>query len=723
MTNKTARTWGSTLDSVVVYAQGAVCRRLVRGSMPPDARLRVTGLPRSLDPGSLRARVLNAPGVRVTEARVEVEAEPLGAGTPDALRREVVRLREECAAAQGRRERQLGLIEEVRGLHPVPPERRRGDPHRRTPVDAWLELAEFVDARLTRLHARLVELEEAQRLVEHELSVAVDRLDRASTDAPSAHVETTVCAVLTLDGTTDAEEPAPEREPELELELELEYAVPGAVWVPAYRLAHRQGEGSGRLVLRASVAQRTGEDWTGVRVALATADLRRRTDLPKLRSLRIGRRQPAPAPSGWREPPAGLADLFAGYAAAGPRPAPAFVPAAGARPAVGAGSALPGRPVPPPPPPVAVPVPVPAALSAPPPAPQGYGAPPAAFPVPGGADGGFGAAVPSPAQPARSRAAGRPGGGGAGFAAPAAAMASAPIAPAAPGGAPPPPPTPPTGPPRPSGAELDYAALVLCGPDEQGGRRGRLFPDAPSDPVAAEHRRRAEAVAALPLPGHAVRPRESAGSFDHRFDAAARADIPSDGTWHTVTVGEIPVGLRTEYLCVPSVEQTVYATLVLSNATDQALLAGPVEVTVDGEFLLTAALPTLAPGGVRRVGLGPAEGIAVTRRTNLHESTAGLRGNTTVLDHRVHVELANRLAGPVTVEVRERVPVTTEPDVRIEERADWTAPEEGAGPEHHAPGTRIWRVDLPAGATTALDGGYEIRIPAGKGLVGGNRRS
>ncbi|MEU8844422.1 DUF4140 domain-containing protein, partial [Streptomyces roseus] len=97
MANKTARTWGSTLDSVVVYAQGAVCRRLVRATVPPDGRVRVGGLPRSLDPGSLRVRVLNAPGVRVTEARVEVGAEPLGSGEPDALRREVVRLREECA--------------------------------------------------------------------------------------------------------------------------------------------------------------------------------------------------------------------------------------------------------------------------------------------------------------------------------------------------------------------------------------------------------------------------------------------------------------------------------------------------------------------------------------------------------------------------------------------------------------------------------------------------
>ncbi|MGJ5803739.1 DUF4139 domain-containing protein [Streptomyces europaeiscabiei] len=706
MSAESAQRWGSTLDSVVVYAQGAVCRRLARGIVPPDGRVRVTGLPRSLDPGSLRVRVLGAPGIRVTEARVDVEAEPLGTGTTDELRREVDRLRDEYAAARGRRDRQSSLIEEVRALHPVPPARKREDPHRRTPVDAWLELADFVDERLAGLHARLVELEEALHHVEHEFTVAADRLARASTDAPSAYVETTVCAVLTLDGADDAEP---------EVEVELEYGVPGAVWVPTYRLTHRQGEGTGRLVLRASVAQRTGEDWTGVRIALATADLRRRTDLPRLRSIRIGRRQPAPAPSGWREPPAGLADLFTGYEAVGPRPATTAAPAAavvGSATVGAAGgfasTAVVSGPVPPPPPP---------------PASQGYGGPAAAAPAPGAAYGpaptSFGGEMAAFAQPAPSRPAGRARTGGSSF-----AGAPAPMAPAAPGrAAPPPPPAPVAGPPQPSDAELDYAALVLCGPDEYGGRRGRLFPDSPYDPVAAEYRRRAEAVAALPLPGQAVRPRESAGSFDHRFDATARADIPSDGTWHTVTVGEIPVGLRTEYLCVPSVEQTVYATLVLSNATDQALLAGPVEVTVDDDFLLTASLPTLAPGGVRRVGLGPAEGIRVTRRTNLHESTSGLRNNTTVLDHRVHVELANRLAGPVTVEVRERVPVTSEPGVRIDERADWTTPEEGTGPDHHAPGTRVWRVDLPAGSTAALDGGYEIRIPTGKALAGGNRRS
>ncbi|MGW0330763.1 DUF4139 domain-containing protein [Streptomyces sp. NPDC003011] len=721
--------WASTLDAVVVYAQGALCSRMARGTVPPNGRVRVTGLPRAMDPGSLRVRVIGASGVRSTEVRVETDAEPLDTGTADALRREAERLRDQHAAARGRRDRQLNLIREVTALHPVPPTRRREDPHRVTPVDAWLGLADFVDERLTALHARLVGLEEELRLVEHDLAVAADKVLRASTDAPSAHVRTTVNAVLTLDGTGEAE-------------LELEYMVPGAVWVPAYRLTHRQGERSGRLVLRASVAQRTGEDWTGVRIALATADLRRRTDLPKLRSLRIGRRQAAPAPSGWREPPAGLADLFAGYDAAGPASAVAGTAVLGS-----AVAGLPSGPL--------VPPPTPQSYGGPPAAAEGSGVAGSAFPEaprtqqtlqPPQAPQAFDGPMPGLTQPVPSRTGSMPRAGGGSFPAPAVMAPAAPgaavpppsaapkagpvAAPAAAGAPPPPPPPSPfphpapvTGPPQPSGAELDYAALVLSGPDEQGGRRGRLFPEAPFDPVAAEHRRRAASVAQLPLPPHAVRPRESAGSFDHRFDAVARADIPSDGTWHTVTVTEIPVELHTEYLCVPSVEQTVYATLLLSNATDQALLAGPVEVTVDDDHLLTAALPTLAPGGVRRMGLGPAEGIQVTRRTNLTESTSGLRNHITVLDHQVHVDVANRLAKPVTVEIRERIPVTSDPDVRIEERADWTAPGEDAEHDHHAPGTRVWRVSLSAGGTAALHGGYEIRIPAGKALVGGNRRS
>ncbi|WP_338702632.1 DUF4139 domain-containing protein [Streptomyces sp. Q6] len=677
MTDAVAGPWESTLTSVVVYARGAVCRRRARGVVPPDGRVRVSGLPRSLEPDSLNARVLDAPGLRVGAARPVVEAEPTEPEDRDALYRAVERWQAEQGAAQARRDRQARRVAEIAALRPVPPPRKRDDPtHRRTPVDAWLALTGFVDERLTVLHAGLAALDEELLRIAHELDVATDRLERASTDAASSAIRTTLAADLTVEG---------EAAGGAEVVVEVEYRVPGAVWAPAYRLTHRQGDGDARLVLRASVAQRTGEDWTGVHLALSTADLRRPTGVPKLRSLRIGRRRSTPEPSGWREPPAGLADLFSGYDAAGPRPA-AAVREAPNETLVGAGFVAGARHR----------------------RRHRRRARPRPSPLrrPTGCGTGGPGRGPSSGDPwlQRRRPGQRTGPGPRGG-----------------GASPPPPPVP--GPPRPSTAELDYADLVLAGPEEHGARRGVLLPGSTTDAVASEYRRRADSVASLPLPGHAVRPRESAGSFDHRFDASAPADIPSDGTWHTVTVTELPVALRTEYVCVPSVDPTVFATLLVSNTTDQALLAGPVDLTVDGEHLPTAALPTLAPGGTGRVGLGPAESIRAARRTDLRESTAGLRNTTTVLDHRVHVELANRLARPVTVEVRERVPVTSDADVRIEERADWVRPEAGDGPEPHVPGTRLWRVELPAGGTVALDGGYEIRVPAAKALAGGNRRS
>ncbi|MEE1781671.1 DUF4139 domain-containing protein [Streptomyces sp. SP17BM10] len=770
----------SALDSVVVYAEGAVCRRRATVPVPAGGRLRLTGLPRTLDGRSLRARVLAGPaGTAVTEARVEQLAEIRDESELPALRREVDEARERLSALVERHRLVLASIAETSALRAVPPQRRRPDEAlRRTPADAWLELAEFVDERLAGLQARAEQLTREIELADHACESINDRLERASTAGPSRPVETATTVLLTL---TSA--PAPAGEPDTastpttptstddlntdaldttpaHLEIELEYGVAAARWIPAYRLSYRHGSDSGRLVLRASVAQQTGEDWTGVRLALSTADLDRRTDLPKLRSLRIGRSQPAPPPSGWREPPSGLSDLFTGYDAA---------------------DELPGKPRP---------RSGPIAVSAPTPNPPAWPHQPLA-------------AGPHPAAPGRPGRAGRPGGRpygvsgrgggtldsaddeyplpsppppGPGFAgyggAPGPqAMPPAPGAPAAPGGPTPaaygaaPAPAPSaapiaqSGPPEamkrmahrkragavesadlwsdgppgtpgtltPAAALLDYPELVLAGPDEPANRRGTLHPPTatpdtgPGSPGALGGLGR---VRGLRLPRHAVAPRVSAGSFDHRFDAAAPADIPSDGTWHTVTVDEIPLSVRPEYVTVPAVEEKVYATLVLANRTDRAVLAGPVEVTVDDEFLLTAALPTLAPGGARRVGIGVTESIEVARRTELHEAAAGklnVLNNSTVLDHRVHVELANRLGRAVTVEVRERVPVSSDAEIRIEERADWHAPT--VPTPQCPPSTRLWRVELPPGGRAELDGGYQIKIPAGKAIVGGNRRN
>src|SRR6185503_20101879 len=54
-------------------------------------------------------------------------------------------------------------------------------------------------------------------------------------------------------------------------------------------------------------------DWTAVRLSLSTASLERAMAAPELKSLRVGRAQPPPARSGWRDPPPGLNELFGPY--------------------------------------------------------------------------------------------------------------------------------------------------------------------------------------------------------------------------------------------------------------------------------------------------------------------------------------------------------------------------------------------------------------------------
>ncbi|MFD8483805.1 DUF4139 domain-containing protein [Kitasatospora sp. NPDC059673] len=675
--------WESRLDSVVVHAQGAVCRRRASGVLPADGRVRVAGLPLLAAEGSLRARVLSGAG-RVAEARTGYPARVREEGELPSWERELTELQHRFELLQERRDRLDARIAEVAALRVVPPQRRREDGHRRAPADAVLALAEFVDARLEVLQERSVELALELQLAEHAFRTAAAAVNSRSSAEQPGGVESGACAELTVRG-------------EGPVELEVEYTVPGAVWVPTYQLAHRRGERSARLVLRASVAQRTGEDWSGVRLALSTASLAGPGGLPQLSSLRIGRRQTAPAPSGWRAQPAGLDGLFEGWQDAqrskpepprAPGAAPIAVSAPAPTPKPSAkrgrpGGAVPGRPR--------------------------FGGGPAGEAAGGGA-GGADTAPSAPAAP-----------GFAPQAAPVPVAAAAPPGAAYGAAAPVPDATPPLPPqPRPSADQLDYAALVLAGPEQASFRRGRLFPE-PSQPRAGGSLHRAEEVGRLPLPRFGAPPRLSAGSFDHRFDAQAPAHVPSDGVWHTVAVAELPVGVRTGYVCVPSVEEAVYAVLEVSNATAHALLAGPVEVSVDGEFLLTAGLPTLAPGGVRELGLGRAEELRVARHSEVRESTSGVLNSTTVLDHGVRIELVNRLPHEASVEVRERVPVSGDAEVRIEERPGWSPPAEpSAGVPSSA---RIRRVVVPAGGSVELTGGYVIRIPAGKAVVGGNRRS
>lgn len=719
----------SRLERVTIYREGAVCTR--RASLASVASaVRVTELPMSLVPGSVRARVISGPiGVRVMDVRPGFDVafgdavdESTEVKNRDAARNQV-------ASLEAHFNRLDTELRELQGLKPAVHEPRRGEPPRPAPVEAALSLGAFVDERMQRLLVDKRKVERELRDAREALQLAERRLAEASSQKRTEKARVSRAVVISLSSTHS--------EP---MELELEYQVPGVRWVPGYALRLEPGFQGGTLRLRASVAQDTGEDWRGVALSLSTAMLLRRTDVPELKSLRVGRAQPAPPKPGFREPPPGLDELFEGYDSSLRPVRPAALPPA------------------PPPPPAPMPKPAPekakklaprdeeddeamldegaamprrrAAMA--PGAPPAMARAPSAMPMQAKARGGLERAMAT-------------GGGGLGSAADE-------FAPEAEVNAPPELDEEPiTGSGlmqhllsptfTPAESLLDYDRLTMPGADA-GNARGRLARANEFDfafavgvsvqvdvvvALLASWQQRAGKVLQLGLPPRCTMV-ASFDSFDFRYDCAGPVDVPSTGTWSTVPVMDCQVALTPQYVCVPALEPKVFRTLTIANATTRALLPGPVDVSVGDEFLITTSLPAIAPGSQNaRLGLGVEEAIKVSRKTNFAETTGGFLGGSTVLKHDVEIELNNRLSTPAAIEIRERVPQApvAEKDIKVEEAEVKPPWERAEGPVDGVvtQGLRRWRLTLPPGTRQTLSAQVLIRIPADKMLVGGNRRA
>lgn len=722
----------STLDAVTVYREGAICRRTAKVSASPDRQVRLGGLPLSLEPASLRARVVSGDN-RVVDVRPQFDVELAEEVDVPAEQRAWEEAGSRVAQLESQRQRLQAEIAELQALRPTFLEHKRGEPPRAAPIDAMLALGDFTEAELSGRLERRRALEQQLTDAKAEQALRQRRMQEASSSKRAERARLSRVAVVTFAAA-----------PGSGLELELEYRVPGARWVPSYALTLERGLGSGALQMRASIAQNTGEDWSQVRLSLSTASSSRRADMPELKSLRIGRRQEAPARSGWREPPPGLDSLFeaydvamAGFPSVPPPPAQPPVSAA----SFGAiappemkekskkSSAAPKMaPIPPPP-------------------------PPAPMRAPGGAP----MAMPAPSMAAAAPMPQAKGGGALGGMARRRSMATdreeemddAPMAEldmlsesmADEGGSAEEPEPVEAGPAL-DASFGDYARLAMA-PPESRAQRGRLTNASEWDfafvagvsveinvvmAVLARAQSTAFSVQSLSLPAQ-CNPVTSVSSFDYRYDCAARLDVPSTGKWVLVPVMACAVGLTPEYVCVPSVEPKVYRTLTIANRSTHALLPGPVDVTAGDEFLMTTTLPAIGPGAEQshRLGLGVEEAIKVARKTQYKETTGGFLGGSTVLPHDVEIEINNRLGAPALIEVRERVPTVdaSEKDLKVEEVQSVPPWEKVEGPidGEIVRGARRWRVTVPPGQTQKLTAQFAVRMPADRMLVGGNRRN
>ncbi len=681
------------IHHVTVFRNGALVVR--RGTAAPGA-LEVRGLPLVYNSDSLRVRA-DRGVIRDLEETCTLESEPAPPPpSEEALRQVELDLRRLDDEAHST----AALLSLYEGVGPAASGKVRS---RDMPdAGAWIALHEFAHRRREALDARRRQLEVDKR----ELSERRRRLQQADRgDREPPCFTRGVAFTLTSAGA------------EAESGFEVEYFVPAARWVPTYTL-HLDG-GHASLALAALVAQATGEDWDDAELELSAAQLSRESNLPELRSWRIGRAQPQPRPA-FRPLPDDLEALFAGYDARARR-ATRKPPAAARRavveetadledtielvldeaeePMAGGAATEVG---------FASSLSVDRVRAAPPAA-----AAPRAAPMKRLAARKKVSARPTAARPSRRPPAARPP-----EPQPVAPQPAAPL------------------PPR-----LRYAYLRLIGPDQP--HRGQLHPVDPlehlwslvEDHGTAHPRDLRRAVKALrqaaarlyksPTPP-GTSPLKGT-SFHHVYQAAGRHGVPSDGGYHRVLVERTEAFASTELRTVPRGGDEVYRFCRLTTPAGVPYPTGPLHVYEDGEFRVTSRLAADGGGQPLELNLGVEPALRVIgRKVDVKQQEKGVVSLKSKVEHRVRIRLRSALAEEARVVVYDRLPTPDDNQKDLEVELVESSPravEDGRDPAgKKLDGGLHWELTVPPGATAEVSYRYEISLPASSEIVGGNRR-
>jgi len=300
----------SRIDSVKIYAAGATVTRiaelqLIPGELPEQVE--IAELPLALDDSSVRVRVETTQGNApiAGDIRIGLAVPPLSK-TPNPPPEEELRA---AKIAVKQLEDNISLIDrEISILNqlevPARPESDIGVAPPASPMSARLALANFSDEQIRqRIQEKRENLEKLAKAKENlaDLEQKQTIASTARNAKPEELRKTVIVSLSYEEGTSDLNQT---------IGLVLEYFVPGARWTPTYVCRLNSVENQATIAVRALICQRTGEDWSSVKLELSTANPIAWCAIPELPSLRLGKTQPKIRKAGWRKPPVGAEILF-----------------------------------------------------------------------------------------------------------------------------------------------------------------------------------------------------------------------------------------------------------------------------------------------------------------------------------------------------------------------------------------------------------------------------
>lgn len=204
------------------------------------------------------------------------------------------------------------------------------------------------------------------------------------------------------------------------------------------------------------------------------------------------------------------------------------------------------------------------------------------------------------------------------------------------------------------------------------------------------------------------------GATSASFKITTASTIPSDGSAQKVPIAAAKLAANPEYLTVPKRQQTAFLTTKVVNSTDFPLLAGPMNVFLDGTFVATSALRTVMAGEKFDLALGADEGISVKhKRVQKFTEDTGLTNSGKRITYEYLLTIQNNKKSAERVIVVDQLPLSRNEKVVVKQLAP-DAREVKPTDE----GSLKWTLDLKPGEKREITVKFAVEYPNDVNVTG-----
>jgi len=150
-----------------------------------------------------------------------------------------------------------------------------------------------------------------------------------------------------------------------------------------------------------------------------------------------------------------------------------------------------------------------------------------------------------------------------------------------------------------------------------------------------------------------------AGATSAAFKITTSSSIPSDNSAQRVPITSAGLKATPEYLTVPKRQQAAFLTSKVVNSSDFPLLAGAMNVFLDGTFVATSALRTVMAGEKFDLALGVDDGISIKhKRVNKFTEDTGLTNSGKRITYEYLLTVQNNKKTSERVVVADQMPLS-----------------------------------------------------------------